>query len=222
VPAFHGSAGGTSPGTRTRGIPFRARTGGPVGAVILAAGLGRRMGGHPKALLELEGMTFLERVAGACREGGCTTLWAVTNPEIPGIEDLAESLGLRTVPNPDWSRGMFSSVVEGVREALACRPRCAGFLIFPVDHPRVRGETVAELLESFRVRPAGTWVRPGYEGRGGHPVVVDAASAETLTAMDPGMTLRAALQAAGLAPFTVPVDDPGVLRNVNTPEDLES
>jgi len=204
-----------------RGVPYRASAGGAVGAVILAAGLGRRMGGRPKALIDLDGRTFLERVAGACREGGCAAAWAVTNPEVPGIEELAATLALRTVPNPDWSRGMFSSVVEGLRDALAARPRCAGFLIFPVDHPRVRGETVAELLESFAVRPARTWVRPGYQGRGGHPVVVDTASAETLTAMDPGMTLREALEAAGLTPFTVPVDDPGVLRNVNTPADLE-
>ncbi len=222
MPAFHESAGAASPGTRTRGLPFRVRSGSSVDAVILAAGLGRRMGGRPKALLDLDGTTFLERVAAACREGGCGALWAVTNPEIPGIEDLAGTLGLRAVPNPDWSRGMFSSVVEGLREALAPRPRPDGILIFPVDHPEVRGGTVARLLESFRVRPAGTWVRPGFEGRGGHPVVVDAASADALTAMDPETTLRNALETIGLAPFTVPVDDPGVVRNVNTPEDLES
>ncbi len=172
-----------------------------IAAVVLGAGLGRRMGGLPKALLERDGLTYLERAARACREGGCDPVYAVTSPEAPGLEELALALGLRSLPNPDPERGMFSSVVEGLGEALAATPPPEAFLLFPVDHPLVASATVRALVAARD--PAGAaWVRPVCAGRGGHPIVVERVCAERLAALDPRLTLREALRAAGGPPGT--------------------
>ena len=241
-------------------------------AIILAAGAGRRMGGRPKALLAIDGATFLERVARTCREAGAGRIVVVTRAEPPEIGRLARSLDAVTVVNRQPERGMFSSVRLGIAAAIrsagldetpdspptpdpparaaaggasavpaaavdslpapaprpstdpaprpAADPAPAGLLLFPVDHPRVTPETVAALVRALPEKPANTWLRPVHEGRGGHPILLDGAAAIALLERDPDEPLRDALRGLGLTPHDVPVDDPGILANLNRPEDL--
>ena len=191
-----------------------------VDVLILAAGAGRRMGNTPKALLELNGVSFLELVARASREGGCRNLWAVTRPGQTAIDTLAASLHIVTAENLDPERGMFSSVITGLGTALTATPEPDALLVFPVDHPRVKPETIASILRAFPTRPNATWIQPTTEGRGGHPIAVDSVSARALMEREPTETLRDALEAIGLSPHPVPVDDPHIRENFNTPEDL--
>jgi len=179
------------------------------------------MGGRPKALLQLAGMTFLEQVVGTCREGGCADIWAVTRPRAREVIRLAFALDVQAVPNPDPERGMFSSAQRGLRAAIGDEPEYTGFVIFPVDHPRVRSRTVAQLIAVMNESPAMSWVQPGFKGRRGHPIGVTADGARALLDLDATLTLREALRSAGLIPRVVPVEDQHVLENVNTPADLE-
>jgi len=185
------------------------------GAVVLAAGEGRRYGG-PKATALLDGDPFLTHVVRACRRGGCDQVWVVVRPEPPAHAALARSLGAVPVPNPEPDRGMFSSVQTGLSLGLAGGDEEA-WLLFPVDHPQVRGETVRALLAAFPDRPAHTWVQPSFNEKPGHPIVIDAASARKLPGLSPTIALRDALRSLGLTGHRIPVEDPGVLANVNTP-----
>ncbi len=189
-----------------------------VTAVVLAAGAGRRMGGRPKALLTIDGETFLERVAQTCRDGGAKVLVVVTRAEPPEISRIARSLGATVVENPEPDRGMFSSVTLGLEAALRDDP--GGILVFPVDHPRVLPATVAALVRALPDRPPRTWLRPAHDGRGGHPILVDRETTAALAALDSDTTLRDALHGLGLTPHSIPVDDPGIRANLNRPEDL--
>ncbi len=189
-----------------------------VAAVVLAAGAGRRMGGRPKALLTLDGETFLARVVRTCREGGCDEVWVVAPPEPPAVLALSKLQRVRAVVNPKPDRGMFSSVQLGIRAVTESSDGAPGVLVFPVDHPRVQATTVRALLDA-RTRVGETaWLRPMYEGRGGHPILIPGSAA--LLARDPREPLRDALRGTGLEPFDVPVDDPGILANVNLPGDI--
>ena len=229
-------------------------------AIILAAGAGRRMGGRPKALLALDGATFLEHVVRTCREAGAARIVVVTRAEPPEIGRLARSLDAVTVVNRQPERGMFSSVRLGIAAAIrsaglddapdspaapdspvraAVRgspavpaaapdshpapspaPAPTGLLLFPVDHPRVTAGTVAALVRALPEKPAATWLRPVHEGRGGHPILLDGATAIALLERDPDEPLRDALRGLELTPHDVPVDDPGILANLNRPADL--
>jgi CTP:molybdopterin cytidylyltransferase MocA len=188
-----------------------------VTAVILAAGRGRRVGG-PKALLPVPGGTFLSRVAALCREAGCDALLVVTAPPPDPVAAAAAREGLPTAENPRPDRGMFSSVQAGL--AASGTPE-GGVLVFPVDHPHVRVETVRRLLDAGRRAPPGSWALPLHDGRPGHPVWLDARAVQAVLAWDPAGTLREALAGSGLRSLAVPVADPGVRRNVNLVSDLD-
>lgn len=191
-----------------------------IGAVVLAAGEGRRMGGRGKALLEVGGITFLERVIRTSREGGCDGVWVVVRPGHRETKEMAVSLGTRPVMNADPDRGMFSSVIEGLGAALDAEPEADGFVVFPVDHPRVRAATVKELIRSLAWKKEGTFVQPVHANHSGHPILVDPAGARSLCALDPATVFRTALRQAGLAPYLVKVKDPHIRENLNVPGDL--
>ena len=193
----------------------------PTAAVVLAAGAGKRMGNRPKALLRLGAATFLERGIAICSESGCRPVVVVTRPDTPAIEDLARAAEALPVENPDPGRGMFSSVQLGVQAALEAAPGVAAVLIHPVDHPRVKASTLLALRRRFAREPGAKWVRPTWQGRGGHPLLLDAGTARALLERAPTEPLRDALAALGRSPVSVPVDDPGILANLNTPGDLE-
>lgn len=191
-----------------------------VGALVLAAGAGERMGGGGKALVTVAGVPFLELVIRAAREGGCEAIWVVLRPGDEESAEAARSLGSRPIWNPKPDRGMFSSVQTGCAAALEEDPALEGLLVHPVDHPRVHARTVTELVDAFASRPTGTFVRPRFQGRAGHPILLDRPGAKALTYLDPGMVFRTALRRAGLAPHSIDVGDAHIRENLNLPEDL--
>ena len=182
-----------------------------VAAVILAAGEGSRLGGVAKALLPIAGTTYLARIVATAREVGLGDAVVIVAP--PHGDDVAahaRELGLRVVVNPEPARGMASSIALGFG---ALREGNAAWL-WPVDHPHVTSATLRSLLAAIAQHAVA---RPVHAGRGGHPPLI----ARTLwpaLADCPPAGARGVL-AAGDA-VAVTVDDPGVVRDVDTREDL--
>ncbi len=175
--------------------------------VVLAGGEGRRFGG-PKAWATLpDGRTFLEACAAAL--AGAWPLLA-TLPPGSDDHDIAD-LEVLALPRPGLD--MFASLRLGLERLLDDRGwrRAA---VLPVDHPLVRPATVAALAAA-----EGRAVIPSFGGKHGHPVVLDREVALGIVSGElPGPTLREVLAAVGAA--TLPVDDPGVAANCNTPAAL--
>lgn len=187
-------------------------------AVLLAAGRGARLGGVAKALLAEGGESFLARIAHTLAAAGVSDALVVIGPP-HGDAVAAECgrLGLATARNPAPERGMASSVATGFA-ALAGRADSAA-LLWPVDVPRVAVATVAEVVAAAA---ADTIAVPTWRSRGGHPSAFGRAIWPELVACaglpagalsvvhrDPGRVVR------------IPVDDPGILADVDRPGDLE-
>ena len=186
-------------------------------AVILCAGASRRWGASaPKALAPIGGAPALERIARVAREGGCSAVLAVTGAGgkaiaergIPGLDDL--------VAHPDWERGRTSSVRAGLRRL----PARAGALIWPVDVPFVEAATVNTLIEAARRERVAIWITPTFDGHGGHPIVLGPEAVGRTLDLSDSVPLRDAPFRRGLGERRVPVPDPGVLDNTNTPEEF--
>jgi CTP:molybdopterin cytidylyltransferase MocA len=182
-------------------------------AVIVAAGSGTRLGGVAKALLRTPGgETYLGAIVTRLRGAGVGEIVVVVGAPFGGeVGAHAETLGARVIENREPARGMASSIACG----FATLSGGDAAWLWPVDHPSVRGETLAAIASAWR----GGVVIPRYQGRGGHPPLVGAARWPALAACaDAPDGARAVLRGEGVV--DVAVDDPGVVRDVDTPEDL--
>jgi len=86
-----------------------------VAGIVLAAGEGKRIGGN-KALLEVEGVKSLDRVAACMLSAGCDPVIVVGGAEGRSVKEEALRLGIRFVLNRNWQNGQFSSVKVGLGE----------------------------------------------------------------------------------------------------------
>jgi molybdenum cofactor cytidylyltransferase len=174
--------------------------------------------GSPKALLVLEGETFLARLVRELRAGGCEEVVVVTGPttetDSAGIADEATVAGARLAVNPDRD----SPQVESLRAALRALPAgTAAVVVTPVDAPRASRKTVAMLLEAWR---SGASVAiPTFEGRRGHPVLFGGPLFEELLGDELPEGARTVIQRHSERLALVPVGDPGILLDVDTPAD---
>jgi molybdenum cofactor cytidylyltransferase len=186
-----------------------------LGAVILAAGAGTRLGGVAKALLPCHHGTFLGHVVTTAREVGTETIVVVVGPPFSAeVAAHAGTLGAGIVENPAPERGMSSSVALGFAALL--ETDCTSAWLWPVDHPDVSIETLRALCAALGDHDA---VRPVALGRGGHPPLVARRLFERLAACaDLPRGARDVLAAADV--LDVAVRDAGSVRDVDTAEDL--
>jgi molybdenum cofactor cytidylyltransferase len=187
-------------------------------AVVLAAGSGRRLGRGPKAHVLLGQTTFLARVVGALHDAGLTAIHVVGSTHDPSIRAASLTLGTRLVLNPEPERGMSSSVHVGLCQALE-DDSVEGVLVMPVDLPLVRVTTLRLLAGSVTADGTAMCARPVFGGTSGHPIALSRELALTVVAGDPATPLRDAL--LGARTVDVACDDPGVLHDIDRPEDLE-
>src|SRR5215472_4517305 len=138
TPAIAGPAGERAPklgrlaGCRSlAGVPSAG-----VAGVLLAAGEGSRLG-QPKALVEIGGQTLAQRGVALLRDGGAAPVAVVTGA-------VAVTLpGVLTVHNPDWRRGMGSSLAAGL---AAVPDGCHAAVIALADQPLIGPEAVRRLI----------------------------------------------------------------------------
>ena len=176
--------------------------------IVLAAGRGQRMGG-PKALLLLDGMPLVELHVSRALEAGVEEVVVVASPDVaPRLLSLRAGLTVATSEAPD----PFGSLAVGLGR-LAPEPEDEDVvLVTPVDVLPARVETFAALLGAIEAgAPAAV---PVHEGRGGHPVALG----RRALAIGGASTLREVLARAGAT--RVAVDDPRVVTDLDTPDDV--
>jgi CTP:molybdopterin cytidylyltransferase MocA len=170
--------------------------------------------GRPKALLPLEGRTFLEVLADRLVAAVCAPILLVLGGDAEEIERAVDCSRLRVVRNPDPDRGQLSSILCGL-DALG-RGEVEGVFLAPVDCPRVRAET---LLRMTRALPGRPLVVPVYAGRRGHPALFSTALFPALRAAPVDVGARAVVHATADRE-ELEVDDPAVLDDFDEPGQL--
>jgi molybdenum cofactor cytidylyltransferase len=184
--------------------------------ILLAAGESRRMG-FPKPLLKLGPRTFIEALVAAMLQS-VARLVVVVGAHADAVRGaIAASSRITVVENPDYLRGQLSSIKAALPHL---GPDAAGVLIHLADHPLVRAETFAALIDGYRhaQKPIAI-VR--FRGRRGHPVLFSRDLFAELALAPEDQGARAVVSADPNRVSYVDVDDPGVLTDLDTPEDLE-
>ena len=188
----------------------------PVAAVIVGAGAGTRFG-EPKAFATLDdGTTFLATVARTLRDAGIAPIVAVLPPRSSTQETDEATTGLAVLRNANPKSEQIVSVRLGLT-ALVSNP-AIGALIWPVDHPFPSLMTVLAIIDAAK-RTGAPFVVPTCDGRRGHPLFAHRDTwRELLTVPDGGA--RAVVRGYGERVADVDVGDAGILRNIDTPDDL--
>ena len=145
-----------------------------IGAVILAAGMSKRMGRF-KPVLPLHGKPLFRYAVDAAVQAELEPDRARRRLLHRGI-DRASRFGRRAqslLENQDYASGMASSLRLGIR-ALTGRTRAS--FVFLADQPLVSASAIAAMLEHYAQRHEEgiRIVRPVYDGAPGHPVLFDA------------------------------------------------
>jgi len=187
--------------------------------VVLAAGRSSRMG-SPKALLDFLGLPFAVRILQALEALEVKTRVIVLGPDAPRIQPVLADHDCMIVENPEPETGPIASLRGALKALQPVQP--SAVLVWPVDLPHVRVTTVERLLETHR-RTNGLVVVPTFGERRGHPVIWGAALFDELLESKAATRegARAVRHQHEKDVLTVPVDDPAVVDQVNTPEDYE-
>jgi CTP:molybdopterin cytidylyltransferase MocA len=139
-----------------------------IAVVVLAAGLSTRFGSLHKALPEPFGVGLLERAAGVLRAIDVNKILVVTGARSDEVGAEARRLGLCSVYNENYSRGMGSSILTGLK---AAGPGPA--MILPVDAAFVSPRSVLAVMGRFRGMSGKSQEKaiivPGHNGQLGHP-----------------------------------------------------
>jgi molybdenum cofactor cytidylyltransferase len=184
-----------------------------IGAVVPAAGWSRRMGGE-KILLPFGRSTVLGTVLETLAASGVlpADVAVVLRPDLDAAAALARRAGCAAVANPDPRGEMMSSIRIGI-DALP--QGLDAFFVWPADHPAVAEDTLRRLASG--ADPARVRI-PVWDGRRGHPALVGVQLREEARAQTDAGGLRALWRVRADAVDDRPVEDPGVVANVDTPE----
>ncbi len=196
-----------------------------VTALVLAAGLSRRMGAVNKLLAPLDGRPILAHclsaVASRASEGDIQDIIVVTGHDAEAVTPLAEAV-LAEVPhrfvhNPEFEAGLASSLVTGL---AALSEETDGVLVTLGDMPRLQAETIEALIGSFDPQAGRAIILPTVGGKRGNPVLFASRFVPEMMAIEGDVGAKHLIGTHADWVYEVEIPDDGPVIDIDTPEAL--
>jgi len=185
-------------------------------AIVLAAGLSRRMGVQ-KLLLPFGGKTVIAHIVDQLLASTIDEVYVVTGHEAERISGELSDRAVSIVNNPDYESGMLSSVRCGLR---ALPEQCKGVLVALGDQPSITSKLIDRMLQSFETIEKRILV-PFYNGRRGHPILFSGLYREEILTHYDDVGLRGLLHAHPDEVFELTVSNSSVLSDMDYPQDYQ-
>jgi CTP:molybdopterin cytidylyltransferase MocA len=189
-----------------------------IGAVLLAAGEGRRMGGVAKPLIRLQGVPLISRHLVALSGAGVDEVVVVTGYARDAIEEQVRSFTVTLAHNEAHAQGQESSVRVGL--AALNGPFDAVFVAL-ADQPLIGAGDLTELIGAFKKRPAGHVVVPVVQGQRGNPILLDATAQAQILAGDANLGCRHLLESHPELVHVHATTNTRFITDLDTVEDVE-
>lgn len=185
-----------------------------VAALLLAAGKSSRMG-RCKPLLPLGNGTVMDRCLKTLHQGGVNDISVVVSINGEAVAHAAREHEVQIVVNPDESGDMASSIRVG-RDSTT--PQTSGIIVALCDYPLVLAGTIKALIDQHSKHPDDI-ITPTCQGRRGHPLLLPRS---ILAELIEGKTLRDLLKNDATRIREAPLDDTGILIDMDTPDDYRA
>ncbi|MBV9499177.1 MAG: nucleotidyltransferase family protein [Acidobacteriaceae bacterium] len=195
---------------------MREQVGSGVSAIVLAAGSSTRMG-TVKPLVEVGGKPMLERTLSTVLQSRVDEIVVVLGHSAELIQQSIPFRDATAVINHSYTEGMASSLRTGLSSV---RANVEAVLIVLADQPFLKSETIDRLIEQYRSEWAEILV-PTYNGVRGNPVLLDRSVFHELAQLNGDVGFRAIFGSHARGIAKVPVQDPGVLVDLDTPADVQ-
>ena len=194
-----------------------------IGAVLLAAGAGARLGGRPKALLELGGVPLVLRQLIALSGAGVDEVAVVLGHHAEAIEAAVSAFPITLVHNPSPDDGQVSSVRLGLR---ALSPNLDAIIVAPADMPLIDTQDIVALIGAYKKRGDAAMVAPRVRGEDGeaepgNPVIFDAALRASWLAGEADLACRKWRTAHPEQVRWFDTDNRRYRIDIDTPDDLQ-
>lgn len=192
-------------------------------ALIPAAGKSTRMSGKPKLALPLGGHTVLQRVIFALKRAGVERTLVVVGAHVAELVAHAQSAGAETLLLPIETPDMRATVEAGLRwlEDRYHPQASDGWLLVPGDHPTLDAETVRHLLQAKNDHSERSIIVPAFQGRRGHPTLIDWKHVPELRRWPRDQGLNVYLRGCHAETLEIAVATDTILVDLDTPEDYE-
>jgi molybdate transport repressor ModE-like protein len=185
-----------------------------IGALIVAAGMSKRMGEF-KPMLSIGSISVAQRVVATLSQAGVSKIVMVTGYNATMLERHLVGNNIIFLRNEQYqSTQMFDSVKIGL-EYL--KDKCDRVLFCPVDVPLFTAGTVKELINS-----SAKLACPVCDGITGHPLLISNELFAPILGDSGEGGLRGAVERSGESFVHIPVNDPGTIKDADTPEDFSA
>jgi len=186
---------------------------GPIVGILLAAGKGDRFGGG-KLLSTLPDGRPIALAAARNLQPACDRLLVVLRPGDTALADLLTADGFAVMVCHDAEAGMGHSLAAGVRAS----PEAGAWIVALADMPYI--QSTSHHGVAARLRAGDSLVATKFQGRRGHPVGFSGRWRDQLSMLTGDQGGKAILEENPGELRLVEVDDPGVVRDIDRPEDL--
>ncbi len=188
-------------------------------AIILAAGESKRMG-KTKQLLDVGGKPLLQHILDGIHKTKVDEVILVLGHEAERIREKIDTSRLKVVLNPDYPKGMITSIQRGLQ---ALDERSEAFFIVLADQPGIEPRVYNLLIREFRNRfPGKTIFLPAYRGRRGHPALFSVKHRKEAFRIEGDRGFREVLERVPQEVFLVELESESIVHDLDTPEQYQN
>jgi molybdenum cofactor cytidylyltransferase len=199
---------------------LRAKPTGPrIGALLLAAGQSRRMGGPNKLLAEVDGAPMVAYVARRLLASRARPIIAVLGNQADAVEAALGKLPVERVRNPEFAGGLSTSLKRGI---AALPSELEGALICLGDMPLISGRHIDRLIAAFNPLEGRAIVVPTRRGKRGNPVLWSKRFFPEMAELAGDVGAKHLIGKHAELVAEVEMDDDAILVDIDTPEALEA
>ena len=187
---------------------------GAIGAIILAAGESKRMG-FPKMLLPFHGTTMIENVIANVSASSVESTLIILGTEKDRLIEVIKKTTATYCYNDNYKEGMLSSVKCGFQNLSL---DIKDVLVFQGDQPYITSYVINRVIEAYKSSGKGI-VMPVYNGKRGHPLLIDRKYRNDIEKLDASDGLRSLAYMFSEDVLEVETECPGILRDFDTYEE---